>query len=70
MQSALVCAAAGDTTTPLSILAHAGQDCTEEFHRIHRVYPVAYKQLPAFLIGKVASEESELSEDSEDSVQQ
>lgn len=38
-------------TTPLSILAHAGMECTHEFHAIHRVYPIAYRQLAAYFIG-------------------
>ncbi|KAJ9519460.1 hypothetical protein QJQ45_023177 [Haematococcus lacustris] len=38
-------------STPLSILAHAGRECSAEFHDIHRPYPLAYKQLPAFYIG-------------------
>lgn len=42
---------AAGVTTPLSILAHAGQECSQEFHAIHRVYPIAYKQLKAFYIG-------------------
>eukprot|EP00197_Chlamydomonas_leiostraca_P011155 CAMPEP_0202861292 /NCGR_PEP_ID=MMETSP1391-20130828/2744_1 /ASSEMBLY_ACC=CAM_ASM_000867 /TAXON_ID=1034604 /ORGANISM="Chlamydomonas leiostraca, Strain SAG 11-49" /LENGTH=173 /DNA_ID=CAMNT_0049540659 /DNA_START=1641 /DNA_END=2162 /DNA_ORIENTATION=+ len=43
-------------TTPLSILAHAGTECSVEFHSIHRAYPVAYKQLRAYYIGDVADE--------------
>ncbi len=57
---------AGDATTPLSILAHSGMDCTEEFHHIHRnKYPLAYKQLPAFHIGKLVPGCSESSVASE-----
>ncbi len=41
-------------TTPLSILAHAGTECSAEFHAIHRTIPVAYKQLAAFFIGPLA----------------
>jgi nitrate reductase (NAD(P)H) len=42
-------------TTVLSILAHLGMDCSSEFHDIHRVYPVAYRQLNAFYIGDLAA---------------
>lgn len=38
-------------STVLSILAHAGSECSPEFHQIHKPYPVAYKQLAAFYIG-------------------
>ena len=38
-------------TEVLSIIAHLGCDCTEEFHEIHRNYPVAFKQLAAYFIG-------------------
>ncbi|KAF5843014.1 cytochrome b5 [Dunaliella salina] len=38
-------------STPLSILAAGGTDCSQEFHDIHRLYPIAYKQLAAFYIG-------------------
>jgi nitrate reductase (NAD(P)H) len=38
-------------TEVLSIIAHLGVDCSEEFHDIHRAYPVAYKQLAAYYIG-------------------
>lgn len=38
-------------TEVLSILAHLGCDCTQEFHEIHRAYPVSYKQLAAYYIG-------------------
>lgn len=41
-------------TTVLSILAHAGTDCSEEFREIHRPYPVAWKQLKAYYIGDLA----------------
>ena len=41
----------GAISTPLSILAHAGTDCSSEFHAIHRTIPLAYKQLPAYYIG-------------------
>ncbi|KAG2496930.1 hypothetical protein HYH03_004936 [Edaphochlamys debaryana] len=49
---------AGSITTPLSILAHAGTECSEEFREIHRPYPVAWRQLAAFYIGDLAPEES------------
>lgn len=38
-------------TEVLSIIAHLGCDCTQEFHEIHRSYPVSYKQLAAYYIG-------------------
>lgn len=41
----------GGISTVLSILAHLGSDCTEEFEEIHRPYPVAWKQLQAYYIG-------------------
>eukprot|EP00878_Enallax_costatus_P021797 GHUV01023099.1.p1 GENE.GHUV01023099.1~~GHUV01023099.1.p1 ORF type:complete len:271 (+),score=40.39 GHUV01023099.1:60-815(+) len=41
-------------TTVLSILAHLGTDCSEEFREIHRPYPVAWKQLQAYYIGDLA----------------
>lgn len=40
-------------TTVLSILAHLGIDCTQEFVDIHAPYPVAWKQLQAFYIGEL-----------------
>lgn len=40
-------------TTVLSILAHIGSDCTEEFVDIHRPYPIAWNQLKAFYIGEL-----------------
>lgn len=42
-------------TTVLSILAHIGSDCTEEFVDIHRSYPIAWNQLKAFYIGEFLS---------------
>lgn len=41
-------------STILSILAHAGTECTAEFNEIHRPYPVAFKQLRAYYIGDLA----------------
>ena len=41
-------------STILSILAHTGSECTQEFIDIHRSYPVAFKQLRAFYIGELA----------------
>lgn len=41
-------------TTVLSILAHIGSDCTQEFIDIHRSYPVAWNQLNAYYIGQLA----------------
>eukprot|EP00879_Flechtneria_rotunda_P009010 GHRR01009435.1.p1 GENE.GHRR01009435.1~~GHRR01009435.1.p1 ORF type:complete len:227 (+),score=43.93 GHRR01009435.1:648-1328(+) len=38
-------------TTVLSIIAHFGIDCSEEFTDIHRPYPEAWKQLQAYYIG-------------------
>jgi cytochrome b involved in lipid metabolism len=38
-------------TTVLSIIAHLGTDCSEEFAEIHRPWPVAWRQLAAFDIG-------------------
>ena len=38
-------------STVLSILAHSGSDCTEEFNEIHRPYPIAFRQLKAYYIG-------------------
>lgn len=38
-------------TEVLSIIAHLGCDCSQEFHEIHRSYPVSYKQLAAYFIG-------------------
>ncbi|PNW83011.1 hypothetical protein CHLRE_06g303050v5 [Chlamydomonas reinhardtii] len=38
-------------STVLSILAHAGSDCSQEFREIHRPYPVAWRQLAAYYIG-------------------
>jgi cytochrome b involved in lipid metabolism len=40
-------------TTVLSILAHLGTDCSEEFREIHRPYPVAWKQLQAYYVGEL-----------------
>ncbi|GAX83959.1 hypothetical protein CEUSTIGMA_g11383.t1 [Chlamydomonas eustigma] len=40
-------------STVLSILAHAGSECSAEFHDIHRSYPIAYKQLAAYYIGQL-----------------
>lgn len=40
-------------TTVLSILAHAGSDCSEEFREIHRPYPIAWRQLQAYYIGEL-----------------
>jgi nitrate reductase (NAD(P)H) len=42
-------------TTVLSILAHLGMDCSEEFRDIHRPYPQAWKQLQGFYIGDLSS---------------
>lgn len=39
-------------TTILSILAHAGSDCSSEFHQIHRHIPQAYRMLNHFYIGE------------------
>ncbi|GIL75354.1 hypothetical protein Vretimale_8030 [Volvox reticuliferus] len=44
-------------STVLSILAHAGTDCSQEFREIHRPYPVAWRQLQAYYIGDLAPEE-------------
>jgi cytochrome b involved in lipid metabolism len=44
-------------TTPLSILAHAGMECSAEFHQLHRTIPVAYKQLAAFYVGELQNDE-------------
>lgn len=41
-------------STVLSIIAHLGIDCSEEFREIHRPYPVAWKQLQAYYIGDLA----------------
>ncbi|GLI62006.1 hypothetical protein VaNZ11_004580 [Volvox africanus] len=41
-------------STVLSILAHAGTDCSQEFREIHRPYPVAWRQLQAYYIGDLA----------------
>lgn len=46
-------------STPLSILAHAGRECSAEFHDIHRPYPLAYKQLPAFYIGPLQQQQQQ-----------
>ncbi|EFJ49040.1 hypothetical protein VOLCADRAFT_74407 [Volvox carteri f. nagariensis] len=46
-------------STVLSILAHAGTDCSQEFREIHRPYPVAWRQLQAYYIGDLAPEEEE-----------
>lgn len=43
-------------TTVLSILAHAGSECTAEFEEIHRPWPVAWRQLAAFDIGPLLAE--------------
>lgn len=43
----------GGISTPLSILAHGGTDCTREFHAIHRSYPRALKELPMYFIGEI-----------------
>lgn len=40
-------------STVLSILAHLGTDCSEEFEQIHRPFPIAWKQLAAYYIGDV-----------------
>lgn len=42
-------------STVLSILAHAGTDCSKEFREIHRPYPVAWRQLKAYYIGDLAT---------------
>jgi predicted heme/steroid binding protein len=47
----------GGISTVLSILAHAGSECSAEFHDIHRPYPAAHRQLRAFYIGELAEEE-------------
>lgn len=48
-------------STVLSILAHIGMDCTEEFVDIHRPYPIAWNQLKAYYIGElVESNQQEL----------
>ena len=44
-------------TTVLSILAHGGTDCSEEFRDIHRPWPVAWKQLAAYYIGDLAQQQ-------------
>ncbi len=46
-------------STVLSILAHAGTDCSEEFREIHRPYPVAWRQLKAYYIGDLATGEED-----------
>jgi predicted heme/steroid binding protein len=46
----------GGISTILSILAHAGSECSAEFHEIHRPYPVAHRQLRAFYIGDLAAD--------------
>lgn len=38
-------------STVLSIVAHLGMDCSQEFAEIHRPWPVAWRQLAAFDIG-------------------
>ena len=43
-------------STIISILAHAGSECSAEFHEIHRPYPIAYRQLKAFYIGELSAE--------------
>ncbi len=43
----------GGVSTLLSILAHAGCECSSEFHDIHRSIPIAYRQLRAYYIGEV-----------------
>lgn len=43
-------------TEVLSIIAHLGQDCSQEFHDIHRSYPVAYRQLAAYYIGELETD--------------
>lgn len=45
-------AGAADSTV-LSILAHSGSECTDEFTSIHRPYPIAWRQLKAFYIGEL-----------------
>ncbi|GMH44981.1 hypothetical protein BSKO_12938 [Bryopsis sp. KO-2023] len=40
-------------STVLSIIAHSGMDCTEEFVDIHRPYPIAWSQLKAYYIGEL-----------------
>lgn len=45
-------ATAADSTV-LSILAHSGSECSEEFTTIHRPYPIAWRQLKAFYIGEL-----------------
>lgn len=41
-------------STVLSIIAHLGTDCTQEFRDIHRSYPQAWKQLNMFYVGDLA----------------
>ncbi|GFR52077.1 hypothetical protein Agub_g14536 [Astrephomene gubernaculifera] len=43
--------ATADISTALSILAHAGTDCSQEFREIHRPYPIAWRQLRTYYIG-------------------
>lgn len=42
-------------TTVLSIAAHLGTDCTEEFEELHRPWPSAWRQLAAFDIGALVA---------------
>eukprot|EP00775_Hariotina_reticulata_P006033 gene6033-6271_t len=51
-------------TTVLSIIAHLGTDCTQEFRDIHAPYPVAWQQLRAFYIGDLAVDVGSSSDDS------
>lgn len=44
-------------STVLSIVAHLGSECTEEFEQIHRMFPVAWRQLEAFYIGDLQTSE-------------
>jgi nitrate reductase (NAD(P)H) len=46
---------AGQATTVLSIMAHAGTECSEEFTSIHRYIPEAWRQLRPYYIGALAS---------------
>lgn len=47
----------GQATTVLSIMAHAGSECTEEFTEIHKYIPKAWAQLRAYYIGELALDE-------------
>ncbi len=46
----------GQTTTILSIMAHTGSECTEEFTSIHKYIPQAWAQLRAYYIGDLVQD--------------